>query len=925
MNQNDAVRKNNSEYEPLHSTVIVNDRLKPVRIIIPVIVIIMIIAVMSVYSYFQRQNIIENIEQVTNQMAEYIAGNIANEMDYAKSSIKFASSAISQSMTSDTLENPAEIITPMVENSPFDQIEYIRADGTNVMNIGRPFDASDRVYYTEGIKGNTGVWNNYHPMMSQETLMNFYTPIFYRGEITGVLTGYIAATTQLAPLFETSLFGEYIYGLLVDENDMVICSTIESEYVKDLTLDTFMDGFDIAEDQKLRIRNTINNATELAVSYKDPSGDGRICATKIPGTEWKVVIVVPDTSFQAIVNRNTRDAVITILIIGLLLISYAASVLFRNVKRRREIAKENAKLEEENRDFDEENKRVFREISAIRDINASANMGTWRIELLEGKEPRMYADDTMKALLGISGKVKTPEETYGDWFNNITPQAISSVFESVEKMKQGRFDENTYLWIHPNKGERYVRSGGTAQKIHDGYLLRGYHYDVDEVVRDDLAKVAMLQEALNEKNDYYNTLGTLAGVYNSLQVIDLLEDTVVEFSARESFKDIVDHKRGAGEMLAYVMTALTTDECRDRALEYTDLRTLADRMQKKKYIATQLVSKRIGWFLASFISLETDADGRPTRVIFTTQSIDEEKRQEEILIHRSRTDELTGLLNRRAYEEDIYEKNDVPVKDCFVSMSLDVNGLKAVNDTLGHAAGDELLVGASQCMKKSLGPYGKIYRTGGDEFIAILFCDNGKLKEVLADFEETMAKWKGKLVGGLTVSYGFVSKEEEPELSVRELGAIADKRMYEAKSAYYRKKGVDRRGHQDAHRALCGLYTKILKINISDDTYQIVNMDVKERTEEKGFSDKISSWLSSFGRSGQVHPDDLQEYLDKTDVQFMRDYFAGNNTSLSIIYRRKYGEEYKLAIMEIIPANDYSETNQSLYLYVKSINKTSVI
>ena len=76
-------------------------------------------------------------------------------------------------MTSSVLENPAELIVPMIDNTPFGSIEYIREDGMNVMNIGEPFDASDRVYYIEGIKGNTGIWNNYHPKTSKET---FSTP-----------------------------------------------------------------------------------------------------------------------------------------------------------------------------------------------------------------------------------------------------------------------------------------------------------------------------------------------------------------------------------------------------------------------------------------------------------------------------------------------------------------------------------------------------------------------------------------------------------------------------------------------------------------------------------------------------------------------------------------------------------------------------
>ena len=921
MNQDKRVIEKNSEYESLHKAVIVEEHIKPIKIILPAVIIITIIAIMSLYTFIQRKNIAMNAEQVTDQMVEYIAGNIANEIDYGKSSIRLAALTVSQTMTSNTLENPTEVIMPMVENTPFEGIEYIRADGMNVMNIGEPFDASDRVYYIEGIKGQTGIWNNYHPRTSKETLVNFYTPLMYQGEISGVITGYIASVSQIVPLFETKLYGQDIYGLLVDENDMVICSTIESEYIKDLTLDMFMENFGLTPDQTQRVRNTINNATEVAISYKDPSGQGRICVAKIPDTEWKVAVIVPKTSFSTIINKNTRDSVITIVIISLILIAYATYVLLRNVKRRKEIALENAKLEEENRIFNEENRRAFNEISEIRDINASANMGTWRIKLVEGEEPRMYVDETMKGLLGVAGIDRTPEETYTDWFNNIAPSAVDSVLKSVEKMEQGKFDENTYLWIHPTKGERYVRCGGTAQQVKGGYSLRGYHYDVDEVVRDDLAKVAMLKEALNEKNDYYNTLGTIASVYNSVHVIDLVEDTVVEISARDSIRKIVDHKQGAVKMMENVMTALTADEYLERALTFTNLITLSERMKNRKFISSQLISKQIGWFLASFVTMEADEEGRPNKVIFITRSNDEEKKQEENLIHKSQTDELTGLLNRRAYEEDIYAHNDVPDEEYFVSISLDVNGLKVVNDTLGHVAGDELLVGASQCMKRSLGPYGKLYRTGGDEFIAILFCDNKKLADVLADFEEVMDSWSGKLVDSLSISYGWISKEENPVLSVRELGAIADQRMYESKNNHYKKKGVDRRGQQDAHRALCELYTKILKINITDDSYKIINMDVAEQTMEKGFNDKISMWLEMFGKSGQVHPDDLQEYLSKTNIQFMKDYFAGNKTSLNVFYRRKLGDEFKQVMMELIPANDYSETNQSLYLYVKNIDK----
>lgn len=53
-----------------------------------------------------------------------------------------------------------------------------------------------------------------------------------------------------------------------------------------------------------------------------------------------------------------------------------------------------------------------------------------------------------------------------------------------------------------------------------------------------------------------------------------------------------------------------------------------------------------------------------------------------------------------------------------------MNGLKTVNDTKGHAAGDELIKGAADCLALSVGNKGKVYRTGGDEFMAVVHSDD---------------------------------------------------------------------------------------------------------------------------------------------------------------------------------------------------------
>ena len=429
-----------------------------------------------------------------------------------------------------------------------------------------------------------------------------------------------------------------------------------------------------------------------------------------------------------------------------------------------------------------------------------------------------------------------------------------------------------------------------------------------------------MKNASNEERQL-SILHSIADIYYSMHLINLENNTVIPYAARNQVKDFVDDYEDAIRMMDRVIHMTIKDEQLDEALSFTDLTTVADRMKGKKVISKELDGKNIGWIEGSFIAVDIDDEGKPTSVIFTTRSIQEEKQKEARLINASNTDELTGFFNRRGYEDNLREYNDTASEENFVYVSMDVNGLKIVNDTLGHAAGDELIQGAASCMRRCLGPYGRLFRTGGDEFAAIIFASKDQLEEIKSDFSEVILSWSGKLVDSVSVACGYVARRDTDETSVRKIALLPEEKMYADKTRYYQRKGVDRRGQKEAHSALCNLYTKILKINLTDDSYQIVNMDMDEQTTSKGFSSKISIWLRDFGTSGQVHPDDLDEYLKSTDPENIKAYFDGNKTSLHVFYRRNYDGKYKQVMMEIIPANDYAENNQTFYLYVKDIDR----
>ncbi len=888
-----------------------------IHIMMPIMIILVIVLVLSLFTAWQKKRVERDADYVINQMADHIVININMTLGYAKSSINAVAASVSQSMTKEELDNPSQVLSPLIKNTPFKDIEFIRPDGMNVSNVGEAFDASDRVYYKQGIKGNSGIWINYKPKNTRDVLIDFYTPLRYEGKIAGVLAGYIAANSQMASYLQTEFLGKEVYSIILDENNMVICTSIKSDYVPEMTFDMLLDAFDVRSEKKERAFEALKNRSGEVFAFKNKVGEGRVCIKKVADTGWTVMVFIPPKSFEDVVEISTKNAVLAISIVVLILVFYVAHIIGTDLKKRRLIVAANKKLEEDNRIIDEENRKAFAEISGIRDIISSANMGTWRIELVEGRQPRMFVDDKMKELLGVAGNDRTPEQTYTDWYDNITEEAVPGVIQSVEKMKTDGFDENTYLWKHPAKGLRYVRCGGTSREIPGGYVLRGYHYDVDELVRKEQANVNMLKEALADKNEYYATLGALGDIFYSMHVIDLVNDTATTINAKDDVARMSDSNKGARELMKEAMSTLTAYSCREEVLEFTNLDTVVDRMQNKIYAEHEFVGVHAGWYLASFIVMERSENGRPIKLIFATRDINEEKKQEQKLIYKSQTDELTKAYNRRAYEEALLELEEKGIPGDFAYFSFDLNGLKMANDTIGHEAGDELIVGSSNCIKEALCGEGRLFRTGGDEFVVLTCLKEKELEDLCIRLKDNIDSWHGKLVDSLSVSFAYAAKAENPEASLHDISVLADKRMYDAKSMYYRKAGVDRRGRKDAHIALISLYVKILKINVTSDTYQVVDLKQGEPVDNSIEKESISRWLLDFGKKGYIHEDDLQAYYEKTDILFLRKYFRENLSPLRVTYRRKYKDSYRLSTLEIIKANDYTDDNQSLFLYVR--------
>ena len=161
------------------------------------------------------------------------------------------------------------------------------------------------------------------------------------------------------------------------------------------------------------------------------------------------------------------------------------------------------------------------------------------------------------------------------------------------------------------------------------------------------------------------------------------------------------------------------------------------------------------------------------------------------IMNSALTDKLTGAFNRNAYlektdsiENSIRSGNRIH----FAMLVFDINGLKNINDTAGHAKGDLLIINAYQSIKNKFPGY-DIYRIGGDEFVVFIEKRTAAIAEkLISEFRDEMKRkvhdYKEPSDEAI-VSCGYALYNPETDASCEDTFNRADKNMYEDKSEFY--------------------------------------------------------------------------------------------------------------------------------------------
>ncbi|MBQ8095260.1 MAG: EAL domain-containing protein [Clostridia bacterium] len=310
----------------------------------------------------------------------------------------------------------------------------------------------------------------------------------------------------------------------------------------------------------------------------------------------------------------------------------------------------------------------------------------------------------------------------------IYPTDRERVFAALDKkamlkaMKENGSFTMTYRLLL-GSGSSYTRMS-VFWANDDRHLIMGV-MNIDNEMEKELA----LQKTLEENATFFQIASSLANQYDTIYYVDMLNDHYIEFSSTNVYKSLEVQPSGDDffrESLVNINRVIHPDD-RDAFQSILNKSTMIQKLQEKNML-THTYRILIGeGFMYARLSIIWATDNK--HLIIGVMNIDREIRREQeiakklsIANEKAYRDELTGVKNKTAfaeYEQDLQEQIKKGKAEPFAVVICDVNGLKKINDTYGHQAGDEYIIKASK-MICDIFQHSPVFRTGGDEFAIIL-------------------------------------------------------------------------------------------------------------------------------------------------------------------------------------------------------------
>lgn len=294
------------------------------KYILPVLTIVVaVLAILSIVVFT-----LENQKNITNNNREYLLDNtsqmavlINDSLMHGLTNIQVLSNLVGEVLTSPEVD--IATLQDILDESIFDFIEFTDKEGMNHNTTGNVSKASDRQYYLEAMRGNSGAELIFNSRATNETLLVFYSPVYYQDKIIGSLIGAYKETAQLDQLLTMDVFGYNAEAYLCNEDGLIISSNQGIDTTKKVSIESILGP------RVLKNSNTSSliyeNETILTPLVDNETG---ACVMGLDSGNWYIIQIFPEEVNKMMISKANRIGILlaiflVVILVILLILTYS--------------------------------------------------------------------------------------------------------------------------------------------------------------------------------------------------------------------------------------------------------------------------------------------------------------------------------------------------------------------------------------------------------------------------------------------------------------------------------------------------------------------------------------------------------------------------------------------------------------------------
>ncbi|MGN0690253.1 MAG: response regulator [Oscillospiraceae bacterium] len=301
---------------------------------------VFIVCIFLILMFFHKQSsatLTENIDQYIHELSGRTSMHIGDIFSDKKATVTSIADLYGKTLNSP--EPDIALLADIEEKTEFDNIRFIDKNGTDHTSDGKTTNVADREYFINGMSGKSGIAYVAESRVSGQKLIGFYAPVYYDGDIIGILVGFLTEDT-ISRLLRTELYDFSADTVILDKSGNVLGRYISDSTHNPESLNDILDIID--ESDREGVSNAVRENSLYRCSLKKEEGSsvGYVCP--IAGTEWSLLQIFPPRAFVGMVNRVNKDEIfsMTLFIVVVILIGLFLVVTYKK-SREEQAAEEN--------------------------------------------------------------------------------------------------------------------------------------------------------------------------------------------------------------------------------------------------------------------------------------------------------------------------------------------------------------------------------------------------------------------------------------------------------------------------------------------------------------------------------------------------------------------------------------------------------